>query len=72
MVQVMAWATIVSPEPFEDVQIMPTKPQEYADVGRYERFLTEDALASICAHTTQLLGNVKFELVIKDDCDALL
>jgi hypothetical protein len=63
---VVAWNVIVSDEPFEKIEIIPTKAPKYAEIGRYERFLTEDALDSIRPHTARLIGNVKLELVIEE------
>jgi hypothetical protein len=69
-VRIVAWNTIISAEPFENVEIMPTKAQKYAETGHYEQFLTQDALDSIRPHTAQLLGNVELELVIEDDLES--
>jgi hypothetical protein len=64
---VVAWNIIVSDEPDEKIEIMPTKAPKYAEIGRYERFLTQDALDSIRPHTARLLGGVEIELVIEDE-----
>ena len=60
----------ISNEPWEEEIEMIPKVGKYVETGRFERFLTQDALDSIRPHKAQLLGNVEIELVIEDDLES--
>ena len=68
---VVAWNVVVPNEPWEDVELIPTKPPKYFETGYWQRFLTRDAVNSIRPHTSGLLENVKIELTLADDGDSV-
>lgn len=67
-VTVVAWQAGLSHmnEPWEKIEIFPTKPPRYSEASLLQQYLTQDALDSMRPRSSETPEYIDFELVIPD------